>query len=113
MPQPARNVGVDDVVPMVIDQGQRGLEQSRHHPRAGQSAYNNTSNVGEAAGQRGSSASKSSLRDILVGRVILGKEEELETELKAWIPVSLGQPPTRGNHPTKKNRKYQQHHFLT
>ena len=85
MPQPARNVGVDDVVPMVIDQGQRGLEQSRHHPRAGQSAYNNTSNVGEAAGQRGSSASKSSLRDILVGRVIPGKEEELETELKAWI----------------------------
>ena len=81
MPQLARNAGAVDSVPMVIDQGQRGLEQSRHHLRAGEGAYNSTRSEDEAE----SSTLKPQLRDILVGRVIPGKEEELEEELKAWI----------------------------
>ena len=81
MPHPARNNGVDDAMPMVVDEGRCGLEQSRHHPCAGQGMYNSTSNKGKTAWQRRSSAFEPLLHDILVRQVIPGKEEELEREL--------------------------------
>src|SRR5262245_31042947 len=72
--------------PMAVDKGRAGLEQSRHHPNAGRSAYNGSSDHEERE-ESGSSeeGEMEKLTKKLMTLVVPGKESEAKGTLEELV----------------------------
>jgi hypothetical protein len=100
--------------PMVIDEGVRGLDQSRHHPQYEQSQYSTNGNSSSEPVQPTENwITNTELDQLVAGLVIPGKEEEIRAQLWAllkrgrevWAPGNQNKENTDNHRPVARESR--------